>query len=366
MDNATANKAHSEDPRVASAIAHWAPRFVSNGVPLTDFEEVTAGVNRWEDWCSAWCARAAQHEASGRQALDDGFMLSAAQHLTTAAVCYHFSKFVFVVDLAQMRAAHMKAVECRKLALPHLRPAGEYVRIPFEGKSFAGILRRPAGVARPPIVVMCMGLDSAKEEMESYESLFLARGLATLSFDGPGQGESEYDFPIRGDYEVAVKAVIDWLETRKDIDPDKIGLWGVSLGGYYAPRAAAFEKRVKACIGLSGPYNFGENWNILPELTRETFRVRSKCATQDAARRHALTLSMHGVARLIKCPLFLVAGKQDRLVPWQDAERVAKEAAGPVELLLIEDGNHVANNRVYKYRMQSADWMACQLGMPPH
>ena len=351
------------DARVQSAIHHWAPRFVANGVPLTDFQEVTAGIERWEDWCRAWCARAAQHEAIGRRALADGFGLSAAQHLTTAAVCYHFSKFVFVLDPAQMRAAHLKAVECRKLALPHLRPAGDYVRIAFEGKSFAGILRRPAGAARPPIVVMCMGLDSAKEEMESYESLFLARGLATLAFDGPGQGESEYDFAIRGDYEVAVKAVIDWLERRQDVDAGKIGLWGVSLGGYYAPRAAAFEKRVKACIGLSGPYDFGAIWDALPELTRETFRVRSKCATQDDARRHALTLSMRGVAQQITCPLYLVAGKQDRLVPWQDAERVARETSGPVELLAIEDGNHVANNRVYKYRTQSADWMAQQLGL---
>lgn len=352
------------DARVQSAIHHWAPRFVSNGVPLTDFQEVTAGLEHWENWCSAWCARAAQHEEIGRKALADGFKLSAAQHLTTAAVCYHFSKFVFVLDLEQMRAAHMKAVECRKLALPHLRPAGEYVRIPFEGKSFAGILRRPAGTALPPIVVMCMGLDSAKEEMESYESLFLARGLATLSFDGPGQGESEYDFAIRGDYEVAVKAVIDWLETRPDIDAGSIGLWGVSLGGYYAPRAAAFERRVKACIGLSGPYDFGEIWDALPELTRETFRVRSKCASQDLARKHASTLSMHGVAQQIKCPLYLVAGKQDRLVPWQDAERVARETSGPAELVAIDDGNHVANNRVYKYRTQSADWMAQQLGLP--
>ncbi len=352
------------DARVLSAIHHWAPRFVSNGVPLTDFQEVTAGIERWEDWCGAWCARAAQHEAIGRKALAEGFKLSAAQHLTTAAVCYHFSKFVFVLDVEQMRAAHMKAVECRKLALPHLRPAGEYVRIPFEGKSFAGILRRPAGAARAPIVVMCMGLDSAKEEMESYEALFLARGLATLSFDGPGQGEAEYDFAIRGDYEVAVKAVIDWLETRQDADAGRIGLWGVSLGGYYAPRAAAFEKRVKACIGLSGPYDFGAIWDTLPELTRDTFRVRSKCATQEEARKHAFTLSMHGVARQIECPLYLVAGKQDRLVPWQDAERVAREASGPVELVAIEDGNHVANNRVYKYRTQSADWMAQQLGLP--
>ena len=113
------------DTRVQSAIAYWAPRFVSNGVPLTDFQEVTAGLERWEDWCRAWSARAAIHEALGRKALADGCKLSAGEHLTRAAVCYHFSKFVF-----------------------------------------------------------------------------LARGMATLVFDGPGQGEGEYDFAIRGDYEV--------------------------------------------------------------------------------------------------------------------------------------------------------------------
>ena len=352
------------DALVQSAIHHWAPRFVANGVPLTDFEEVTARLERWDQWCAAWSDCAALHEGIGRSALADGFNLSAAQHLTTAAVCYHFAKFVFVIDVAQMRAAHMKAVECRKFALPHLRPAGEYLRIPFEGKSFAAILRRPPGVARAPVVVMCMGLDSAKEEMDSYESLFLARGLATLTFDGPGQGESEYDIPIRGEYETAVKAVVDWIEQRGDLDAARVGLWGVSLGGYYAPRAAAFESRVKACIALSGPYDWSEVWPKLPELTRETFRVRSHSSSVEAAVRLSKTLTLKGVAGNIRCPLFLVAGKLDRIVPWQDAERLAREAKGPVELVMIDDGNHVANNRVYKYRTQSADWMAAQLGLP--
>ncbi|MEK6591628.1 MAG: alpha/beta fold hydrolase [Pseudomonadota bacterium] len=353
-----------KDPLVASAISHWAPRFVANGVALTDFQEVTDGLARWEDWCGAWCARAAIHEALGNQALAAGCQLSAAEHYTRAGACYHFAKFVFVADYSQMRAAHMKAVECRNRALPLLHPPGERVTISYEGRQLYANFRKPADAVKPPIVVMCMGLDSAKEEMDAYENVFLARGMATLAFDGPGQGEAEYEMPIRGDYETPVRAVVDWVEERVEIDSGRIGLWGVSLGGYYAPRAAAFEKRVKACVALSGPYNFGDCWNGLPELTRETFRVRARCKTQDEARRHAATLSLKGVAAKISCPLFIVAGKQDRIVPWQDAERLAHEAAGPVEFLLIEDGNHVANNRGYKYRTQSADWMARQLGMP--
>jgi 2,6-dihydroxypseudooxynicotine hydrolase len=206
-----------------------------------------------------------------------------------------------------------------------------------------------------------MGLDSAKEEMDAYESIFLARGMATLSFDGPGQGEAEYELRIRGDYEVAVKSVIDWVETRSEIDFDRIGLWGVSLGGYYAPRAAAFEKRVKACIALSGPYDWATLWPQMNPLTREAFRVRAKCASPEAAHDYGRSLTLKGVASNIACPLFIVAGKLDRIVPWQDGERLARAVRGPVEFLLIDDGNHVANNRAYRYRTQSADWIAQRL-----
>ena len=351
------------DSRVQSAIAHWAPRFVANGVPLTDFEEVTGELERWEDWCGAWCRRAAQHEELGRQALADDFQLAAGEHLTRAAVCYHFSKFVFVNDYEQMRRAHLKAVACRNLALPLLAPPGERVAIPYEGRQLYGNLRKPAGDRRAAVVVMCMGLDSAKEEMDAYESIFLARGMATLAFDGPGQGEAEYELPIRGDYEAPVKAVIDWIERRSDLDASRVGLWGVSLGGYYAPRAAAFDRRVKACISLSGPYDWADDWPMFPELTREAFRVRAKCKTQEEARSYGAALSLKGVAGKITCPLFIVAGRLDRIVPWGDGERLAREAKGPVEFLLIEDGNHVANNRGYRYRTQTADWMGRQLGL---
>ena len=353
------------DARVQSAIAHWAPRFVSNGVPLSDFEEVTAGVERWEDWCRAWSARAAIHEELGRKSLADGYKLSAGVHLTRAAVCYHFSKFVFVADYEQMKAAHRKAVECRDKALPLIDPPGERVAIPYERKHLYGILRKPAGVARPPVVVMCMGLDSTKEEMDANEAVFLARGMATLAFDGPGQGEGEYDFAIRGDYEVAVKAVLDTIGSRGDLDAGRIGIWGVSLGGYYAPRAAAFDQRIKACIALSGPFEWVEFFDRLPELTRDTFRVRSRSRSAEEARSRAAALTLKNVAKNITCPLFIVAGKQDGIVPWQEGERLAAAASGPVVRCFIEDGNHVANNRVYRWRAQSADWMARQLGVKP-
>jgi dienelactone hydrolase len=351
-----------KDPRIEAAISHWAPRFVANGVPLVDFQEVTSSCSRWEDWCAAWSARAAIHEDLGNKALAEGCTISAAEHLTRAAVCYHFGKFLFVNDLAQMKSAHMKAVECRNRALPHLQPPGERVAIPYEGKRLYGNLRKPAGVRHPPVVVMCMGLDSAKEEMDDYEDRFLKRGVATLAFDGPGQGEAEYDFAVCPEYEKPVKAVIDWLETRTDIDRARIGIWGVSLGGYYAPRAAAFEKRIKACVALSGPYARSGSFEGRPSINVETFRVRSKSANLEEAGKVALRMSLKGAAKNITCPIYIVAGTKDRLTPHTEAEKLAAEVSGPCVLSVVEGGNHVVNNLWYRYRDQTADWMATQLG----
>jgi len=354
----------AKDARVASAISHWLPRFVSNGVLLADFEDVTSALERWEDWCAAWSRRAAVHESLGRQELKEGHKLTAGEHLVRAGIYYHFAKFVFVQDLDQMRAAHMKAVECYRDGVALIKPyPGKRVAIPFEGKSIFGVLRG-SGPASMPVVIMAPGLDSTKEELHAYEEPFLARGMATLAIDGPGQGEAEYDLPICGDYERAAKAVCDWIEDRNDLDAKRIAIWGVSLGGYYAPRAAAYERRLRACIALSGPFEWDKIWDGLPELTRETFRIRSHAKNEAEARGNARALTMVDAAPRIKCPIFIVTGRQDRLVPATEAERLARSVAGPVELMIVEDGGHNANNRPYRYRSRTADWLAAQFGLP--
>jgi dipeptidyl aminopeptidase/acylaminoacyl peptidase len=353
------------DDRVAMAISHWAPRFTTNGVTAGDFERITTGLTSWDDWCAAWSAVAAEHEQLGRGALAAGRDMSAGAHLAQAAVYYHFAKFLFVDDLSQMRAAHRKAVGCLTDALPYLDPPGRRVEIPFEGSRMVGILRLPSpetGEEPYPAMIMIPGLDSAKEELRSTEELFLERGIATFSVDGPGQGEAEYDLAIRGDWEVPGAAIIDHLQAEPPIDPGRIGVWGVSLGGYYAPRVASGDTRVRACIALAGPYEFAGNWDNLPVLTREAFRVRSFSPDQETARERAAALSMAGCAGLIRCPLLAVMGQLDRLIPWQHAQRLVDEAGGPAELLLLEKGNHGCANLAPFHRYRTADWAAGQLG----
>src|SRR6266849_260936 len=329
------------DERVQAAIANWAPRFVSQGVDFNDFGRVTANVETWPEWLPSWVDNGDLHAGLAREAEERGRTLTAGEAWNRAALSYHFAKFVWMVDMELYWRAADSAVAALRGAHRLLDPNAERVEIPFEGAMMVGNLRRPAGAERPPLVLLLPGLDSTKEEFFSWENVFLQRGLATFSLDGPGQGETGYSTVIHPNYEVAVTAALDRLQWD-----GAVGLAGVSLGGYYAPRAAAFEPRVQAAAGVSGPFCFGDVWDERPSLTKETFQHHSGAASLEEARERAFELSLEGIAEKIEQPLLVVTGKGDRLVRWAESKKIA-DAAPNATWVLFEEGNHVCNNIPY-------------------
>jgi dipeptidyl aminopeptidase/acylaminoacyl peptidase len=141
------------------------------------------------------------------------------------------------------------------------------------------------------------------------------------------------------------------------VNAERVGLMGVSLGGYFAPRAAAFEPRVKAVIGNSGAYSFADEFEQRPLLTREAFVYRLKASDDSEARTLLKPFSLQGVMQKVTCPLLVIMGRLDRIVSPESAEQMVAEAGGEAELWMFEDGNHVCNTIPYKHRPQQADWM---------
>jgi 2,6-dihydroxypseudooxynicotine hydrolase len=185
--------------------------------------------------------------------------------------------------------------------------------------------------------------------------------MAVLSLDGPGQGEISPKLPIRHDYEVAVSAAIDFLESYDRIDASRVGLIGASLGGYYACRAAAFEPRVTAAVANCGPYSWIECWDELPEVTRGAFRKYSWSASAEEAREKAKLLDLSGVAEKIAQPLVVVHGMLDPLIGVEHARRIAEEAPNAT-LITVDDATHGVSNLGYKFAPRVDDWMAERLG----
>jgi pimeloyl-ACP methyl ester carboxylesterase len=350
------------DRRVQAAIDHWAPRFITMGVDYNDFVRTTGRIERWENWLEAWSAVGDEHLEQAGEAEAAGRRRSAGEAYLHAALCLHFAKFVWVLDAAAHRHATERAIDALYRAHRHLDPSAERIEAGLDGHLLAANLRRPAGIERPPLVILIPGLDSTKEEFFHHENAFLVRGMATLSMDGPGQGESGFALSIRPDYEVAVAAMLEALGGRDDLDLDRVGAVGVSLGGYYAPRAAAFEPRLKAIAAISGPYEFGAQWDELPPLTREAFLVKSGARDERDGRARASALTLRGVASEITQPALFVTGGQDRIVPWRETERAAREAPNGT-FVLFERGSHVCSNVPYLYRPLVGDWMAEQLAI---
>jgi 5-aminopentanamidase len=347
----------ARDERVAAANAHWAARFIANGTSYSDFTATMARIKIWDDWCREWGRTAQQYERLAEAASNE---ITAGEAWRRAALCWHWGKFVFVDDLDQQRAAHDRAVACFRRGAASLSPPAEPVRVPYANTTLAAYLRVPAGQPKPPVVIMMPGLDSTKEELQATAEYMLARGLAVIAIDGPGQGEAEYGLPIEPAYERVATAVADYLEGRDDIDPGRIGGFGVSLGGYYAARAAAFEPRIKAAVSLAGPYDWSLDWDTLPPQTRATLQRRSGAATPQEAREKLKALTLQDAAARITRPLLVAAGGRDRLVPASHAERLAREAPG-AELMLDPDGTHGLTNHAFQSRSQMADWLAAHL-----
>ena len=139
------------DARVTAAITNWAPRFTSQGVDYNDFVRTTGGVETWDQWLDAWCATGDLHADLAREAEQQGRGRSAGEAWVRAALCYHFAKFVWMVDMAKYRMAADRAVSSLYVAHRYLDPSAERLEMPLDGVTMVGNLRRPPGADRPPL-----------------------------------------------------------------------------------------------------------------------------------------------------------------------------------------------------------------------
>ena len=342
------------DPIVREVIDVWLPRFLGGGISLGDLTNTLRRVETWADWGREWMATGAIHETRAAEAA--GRAKTAADAWESAARCHHLAYFLSVRDPVVHDEGLERMLACYGRAMPGLLPPVEKVAIEGpDGLRMVALL----SVVRPgaPVVIVLPGLDSTKETRHSARGGWMSRGFSVLSLDGPGQGEASRWSAVRPDYERAMSATIDWLETRSDIDASRIGLFGSSLGGYYAPRAAALEPRITAVVGICGPFDWAECWDMLPVVTKEAFAHYARATDLAGARRRAEDFTLEGVMANLDRPLLVVHGDEDPQIPWQQGRRIVDEAGGPAEFVLVEGGNHGISNLRYRMVPVVHDWM---------
>lgn len=243
-------------------------------------------------------------------------------------------------DYAPRWEAYRKGVEMFRRGVELQGLGVEFVDIPYEGSSFPALFvaARP-GEGRPaPVLVSCNGLDSMKEQIfgAGNPAAFAARGVSTLVIDQPGTGAALRLNGLVGrhDAEAWASCAVDYLMTRKDVDPKRIGMFGLSLGGYFAPRAAAFEKRFVLCAVMGANHNWGEMQKRrmaregdrpVPHYWDHVMWVFGKKSIEEFMD-WAPKMDLNGVVEKITVPFLVTHGEGDRQIPVEYARQSHEQA----------------------------------------
>ncbi|HLN88175.1 MAG TPA: alpha/beta hydrolase, partial [Candidatus Limnocylindrales bacterium] len=297
----------------------------------TVFEEVAPVIDRLgsvdsEDWAKAFSSLAAPHEELAAKAEAGGDHAMARNQYLIAYDCYHIARYPAPNSPGKL-AAYRKSQENFHKAAQYFDPPLERVEISFKGKAgegakSVGLLRKPKGIARLPVVVLWGGIDAFKEERPSDP--YLAAGMAPLAIDMPGVA----DAPLAGseDSERLWDAVLDFIASRKDLDGDRIAIHGGSTGGYWATKVAhTHRQRLCAAVNQGGPahYAFQKDWIVkaqrgeYPFELAETLACAFGRATGEEWVEYAPKLSLldQGILDGPCAPLLCVNGVNDSVFP---------------------------------------------------
>jgi pimeloyl-ACP methyl ester carboxylesterase len=339
-------------------------------------------------WKTQWAATAARIEGIGRDALASGHRVSGREALLRASNYYRVADFYYredpAVDVAESARLASASQQTFADAAALLDTPARAVSIPYEGTTLPGylFLVDDSGVARPT-VLFHGGYDSTLEEDYLVIAVgALRRGYNVLVFDGPGQGTNVRDQGLyfRYDWEAVVTPAVDVALAQPEVDADRLVLIGMSLGGYLAARAAAFEHRLVACVLYDGVYDFHEPAAAVGTLIASTpggaealpaqstmARWMVRCglwcmgvSSVDELVKATESYTVAGIIDRITCPTLVLEAENDQFFKGQP-QRVFDELTCEKALITFREdegaGEHCHEGALLLFHQRTFDWL---------
>ena len=315
-----------------------------------DSMEVPSRARNYRMVPKVWRKDAEHHESLAKRAQAKGFKAAATAHYDHAIEAYRMGQHAIYFD-----DHPVKKELCRKLdeMVDRRSAVADYpierVEVPFDdGKSqkyISCLLHLLPGRPRAPVVIYVPGMDQTKEVFpKAAHNVALARGFHVLAMDGPGQGASNMRKirAIGDNYERAGAAVVSWLQKRKEVNPRKIAIYGVSMGSYWTLRLASYDRRIAAVASTVACFN--PNNTIFTQSSprfKQMFMYMAGYSDEDAFDEEvAKPMSVRGHLSDIKCPTLLATGEFDPLCPLEDAIEAFGELQSQKEMWVFEDQFH--------------------------
>lgn len=315
-------------------------------------------------WPAAFGGLADDLMTLASEAEDRRHSVSAREHYLRASSYYRSAEYFCDPFGEEAQRWGLASVAAFVHAAKHLSGVIEPVEIPYEGVTLPGYLARPDHSASPNKTLICMtGFDGTTEELW-YQAACdgLERGWTVLSVQGPGQVGTMRQHPqltFRPDYEVPVRAIVDFALARADVDPQRLALYGISFGGYFSVRAAAHEPRLQALIanapivdldaymsgflkGSSGASDQADDLrldevdsvpdDVMPLATKLNFKATCRRYGVQSFSEWIEALKDYRVDNLadIRCPALALAGDGEGEETLRQVETFATSISGPV------------------------------------
>lgn len=358
------------------------PRSISYNAPCgteanADFAGIRERVKKYADISPAFETAARRREARARAAEEAQEWVTARQNYFIAAVQYAAAQWPHDENNDKNLALNQRKRECYSNYAKLAERKIEAAWIPFQGKALPGWFHLPPDYSggRIPAVVSIPGMDGFKEaSIAMYGDRWLSRGIAVLSVEGPGQYESAVlGIPVSmPNWVEAGRAIMDWMQTRPEVDAQRVGVVGQSFGSLFATISCASEPRYRACAVTATCLEPG--CHTIFEEASPTFKQRfmymaghtDEC-TFDEFRK---TLTWEGHAESIQVPYLCVAGEADELSPLIHTEQLMTSLKGPKRLVVYQDcrhsvGNVPSTNLGPTPAVMVADWMNARLAGNP-
>lgn len=346
--------------RAKSAPSFLVNRAAASGLVRAEFEAAMKQAKKWEHLPQIFAAIAGSLHEKAMYWEDLGLQPRAGAHYLQSALWDFYAQLLTTTNPDNRALLYARCCQSYRSAAPYFEYPARQIEMPFQAGTLKGYLRLPGSEAEKPApcVILVSNTNSTKEELHYTENAFLRMGLATLSFDLPGFGESLEDHLDSCDFEMLGNTLFLFLAQHQEINPERTALHGLGIGGAVALNLAlVFENRYKAVATLSSPLNLRATLSrLLPAVRREAVSLTHgvEQLLRDFSRRTVCSADL----QTLNCPLLVAGGGRDILAPAADTKQIYESAgSSDKKLLLIPNAGHGCYEMMPSLRYEIAQWI---------
>lgn len=334
---------------------YFLSRSLSIGVPLAYTLSVFEKIRSLEDWVKCWYRLGVQCEGMAQAAQVEGLTYTATNFWLITRAVFHMTQFPFYGHPELKQKIYRRSALAYREAAPYLEPKAQRFEIPFRSVHLPGYFRQASGDGAQTCLIILGGIDGVKEETHYYGEYFVKRGFSVFYFDAPGLGESWDFIKLDPNFQELGEAVFKFIEMQWPGQFSNISLLGISLGANQAIHMAASSIPFRSCVVVSPPFTPRAYFHTL------SFLVQSAAAhivggpefLNDFMER----ISLKDIAPKVRCPILVIGGAQDSIIPGSETLKVFEAVPQPKKLIFYPDGTHVCPEHTIEMLWEIEKWL---------